>query len=60
MASAQKKPTQNLCFKRLYKMLIIDFYKIPIGYALLVTASIIAISMIASALKPSKTHGKKH
>lgn len=42
------------------KMLIIDFYKIPIGYALLVTASIIAFSMIASALKPSKTHGKKH
>ena len=42
------------------KMLIIDFYKIPIGYALMVTASIIAISMIASALKPSKTHGKKH
>ena len=42
------------------KMLLVDFYKIPIGYALLVTASIIATSMIASALKPSKTHGKKH
>ncbi len=30
------------------KMLIIDFYKIPIGVALLVTASIIASSMVAS------------
>jgi tellurite resistance protein TerC len=36
------------------KMLIIDFYKIPIGYALLVTASIIATSMIASVYSSRK------
>lgn len=30
------------------KMLMIDFYKIPIGYALLVTASLIAASVFAS------------
>jgi tellurite resistance protein TerC len=29
-------------------MLLIDFYKIPIGYALLVTASLIAGSIILS------------
>lgn len=40
------------------KMLIIDFYKIPIGYALLVTASIIAISMIASVIRSRKVIGK--
>ena len=36
------------------KMLIIDFYKMPIGYALLVTASIIATSMIASVYSSRK------
>jgi tellurite resistance protein TerC len=34
------------------KMLIIDFYKIPIAIALTVTVSIIAASMIASAMRP--------
>ena len=36
------------------KMLIIDFYKIPIGFALAVTASIIAISMFASVFSTGK------
>jgi tellurite resistance protein TerC len=36
------------------KMLIVDFYKIPIGFALGVTASIIAISMFASVFSSGK------
>jgi tellurite resistance protein TerC len=43
------------------KMLLLDVYKIPIGIALLVTASIIAISMIASLYSsrpPSKQKAK--
>lgn len=36
------------------KMLIIDFYKIPIGYALAITASIIAASMFASVFTSGK------
>ena len=41
------------------KMLMIDFYKIPIGYALLVTASLIAGSIILSLRIPGESaHGK--
>lgn len=36
------------------KMLLIDYYKIPIGVALAVTASIIAISMVASLYRSRK------
>jgi len=39
------------------KMLLIDFYKIPIGYALLVTASLIAGSIILS-LRSSSSKSK--
>ena len=41
------------------KMLIIDFYKIPIGFALAVTASIIAISMISSVFSSRKSKASK-
>ena len=41
------------------KMLIIDFYKIPIGVALLVTASIIASSMVASVFFSRRTDLKQ-
>ena len=41
------------------KMLIIDFYKIPIGYALAVTASIIAASMFASVFTSRKPKVEK-
>ncbi|MEO7917383.1 MAG: TerC/Alx family metal homeostasis membrane protein, partial [Dokdonella sp.] len=37
------------------KMLIVEFWKIPIGISLLVVALLIAASMIASALFPAKT-----
>ena len=41
------------------KMLMIDFYKIPIGYALLVTASLIAGSIILSLRSSGESaHGK--
>ena len=41
------------------KMLMIDFYKIPIGYALLVTASLIAGSIILSLRRSGESaHGK--
>ncbi|MFN4029491.1 MAG: TerC family protein [Acidovorax temperans] len=41
------------------KMLMIDFYKIPIGYALLVTASLIAGSIILSLRGSGESaHGK--
>ena len=41
------------------KMLLIDFYKIPIGYALLVTASLIAGSIILSLRSSGESaHGK--
>lgn len=41
------------------KMLMIDFYKIPIGYALLVTASLIAGSVILSLRTSGESaHGK--
>jgi tellurite resistance protein TerC len=38
-------------------MLLIDFYKIPIGYALLVTASLIAGSILLS-LRSSSSKSK--
>ena len=41
------------------KMLMIDFYKVPIGYALLVTASLIAGSIILSLRSSGESaHGK--
>jgi tellurite resistance protein TerC len=40
-----------LCFVG-FKMLLIDFYKIPIGASLAVVASILAVSILASLLYP--------
>jgi tellurite resistance protein TerC len=40
-----------LCFVGV-KMMIVDFYKIPIGISLGVVAGILVISILASLLKP--------
>jgi tellurite resistance protein TerC len=40
------------------KMLLLDVYKIPIGIALGVTVSVIAVSMVISVLRPPKEEDK--
>lgn len=42
------------------KMLLIDFYKVPIGVSLSVVASLILISMLASLMRPRSEPGHAH
>jgi len=43
-----------LCFVGL-KMMLVDFYKIPIGVSLGVVAGILAVSILASIVVPRKS-----